>query len=63
MGRGHTTYNIHTHIVPFGKFHRIGGATLKIFLRLSMMPMKGWVATKNVLTALFGKEGLSQLFM
>ena len=42
------------HIVPCDKFHRIGGAPLETFLMLSMMPLKMWVATENVFTALLG---------
>ena len=52
-----------THIVPFGKFHRMGGAQPKTFPMLSMMPLKRCVASENVLTPVLGNEVLSKLFM
>ena len=33
---------LHSHIVPCGKFHRIGGAPPPLFLMFSMMPLKRW---------------------
>ena len=36
---------------------------LRLFLMLSMMPLKRWVATENVLTALLGNEVWSKFFM
>ena len=43
------------HIIPLGKFHRIGGAPSEIFfVILSMMPLKRLVVTENVLIILLG---------
>ena len=46
------------HIVPCGKFHRIGGAPPETFpnVKYDAPEMKRWVATENVLTALLGNE-------
>ena len=52
------------HIVPFGKFHRIGGAPPDTCPNeLSMMPLKRWVVTENVWTVLLGNEVWSKLLM
>ena len=36
---------------------------IRLFLMLSMMLLKGWVATENVLTALLGNEVWSKFLM
>ena len=36
---------------------------LRLFVMLSMMPLKRWVVIENVLTALLGNEVLSKFFM
>ena len=51
------------HIVPFGKFHRIGGAPPETYPNVNFMPLKRCLATENVLTALLGNEVWSKFFM
>ena len=44
-------------------FLESGVPHLRLFPTLSMMPLKRWVATENVLTALLGNEVWSKFFM
>ena len=55
---------LHSHIVPCGKFHRIGGAPPppETFPNVQYDAPEE-VATVNVLTALLGNEVCSQFFM
>ena len=53
----------HMDIVPFGKFHKIGGALPKNFPNVKYDVPKEVVATENVLTVLLGNEAWSKFYI